>query len=172
MIKNPREKWGVWKNICTTGCLRRGRPTFLILHPEISSGCESAGFQSGALGLHKFLSKKLYHIAGFVCEVLICANYTSCCGLANINFAISYSCIFISAHCKCHSFMIYLAYVYVSVQILQKSGDFCFAVWPKRPKDRNGWTVLTSNHKPSNYGCVHHVHDNIEDDIAALLQCS
>ena len=118
MIKNPREKRGVWKNICITGCLRRGWPTFLILHPEISSGCESAGFQLGALGLQKFLSKKLDHIAGFVCEVLICANYAICCGLANINSAVSYSYIFISAHCMCHSSVISLAYAYISVQIL------------------------------------------------------
>ena len=97
-----------------------------------------------------------YSIAGFVCEVLICVNYASCCasGLANFNFAVSYSCIFVSAHCTCHSSVLVISLSYVSVQILQKSESFCFTAWPKRPKDCNG--------------CVNHVHD----DIAALLQCS
>ena len=29
----------------------------------------------------------LYRIAGFICEVLICANYARCCGLAEFNEA-------------------------------------------------------------------------------------
>ena len=32
-----------------------GNSTFSIFHLEISSGCESAGFQLGVLGLQKFL---------------------------------------------------------------------------------------------------------------------
>ena len=32
-----------------------GNSTFPILHLEISSGCQSAGFRVGALGLQKFL---------------------------------------------------------------------------------------------------------------------
>ena len=43
----------------TTGCLRierdLGNSTFPILYLEISLGCESVGFQLGALGLQKFL---------------------------------------------------------------------------------------------------------------------
>ena len=82
----------------------------------------------------------LKNLNRMVCEVLIWANYVSCCGL-----------IFISAHCTYHSSMLVDSLSYVSVQILQKSGNSCFAVWPKRPKDHGG--------------CVHHTHN----DIAALL---
>ena len=42
----------------------------------------------------------------------------------------NYSCIFqgifISAHCTCHSSVVVICLSYVSVQVLQKSGHFCF----------------------------------------------
>ena len=44
-----------------------------------------------------------YCIAGFVCQVLIFVKNASCHRLTNFNSAVSYSCIFISAHCTCHS---------------------------------------------------------------------
>ena len=60
MVKYPTDKKiGVWGRISApqvdSGERDLGNSTFPILHLEISSGCESAGFQLGALGLQKFL---------------------------------------------------------------------------------------------------------------------
>ena len=55
-----------------------------------------------------------YHIiVGLVSEILICMNYASCRGLANINSAVSHSCIFISSHCMCHSSVLVISLSYV-----------------------------------------------------------
>ena len=89
------------------------------------------------------------YTAGFVCKVLMCANYVSCRELTNFNSAVTL--VLFSAHRTCQFWsVLVISLSYVSVQILHKSGHFCFAAWPKRPKDHSG--------------CVHH------DDIAALLQ--
>ena len=59
MVKYPIDKkWGVGEYKCTTRLSQEGdlgNSTFPILHLEISSGCESTGFQLEALGLQKFL---------------------------------------------------------------------------------------------------------------------
>ena len=56
-----------------------------------------------------YLSSKtinlMYRIVSFVCEVLICANYASCHGLTKS----SYSYIFVSANCTCHSSMLVIS---------------------------------------------------------------
>ena len=88
-----------------------------------------------------------YHTAGFVCKVLICENYASCRRLANFNSAVTLAHLLQLTHCTCHSSVLVISLSYVSVQILQKSGHFCFTAWPKRPKDRGG--------------CVYH--DNLAD---------
>ena len=91
--------------------------------------------------------------SGFVSKVLICANYASCRELINFNSAVTLA---LSFQLITHVTVLCLWFLfptYVSVQILQKSGHFCFAASPKRPKDWRG-------------GCVHH------DNIAELLQCN
>ena len=75
-----------------------------------------------------------YRITDFVCEVIICAHYVSRHRLANFNFAVSYSCIFVSAHCTCHSSVLVISLSYVSVQILQKSGNFCLSCLTQQAK--------------------------------------
>ena len=34
---------------------------------------------------------EMYRIAGFVCEVLICANYARCCGLLHFNSTVTFN---------------------------------------------------------------------------------
>ena len=103
----------------------------------------------------------MYRTAGFVYEVLICANYASCRDLVILILQlaqswVSYSWTFVSAHCKCHSSMLVISF-YVSVQILQKRDTYALLPDPKRPKD---WD-----------GCVNHVHEDIAFATLVLLQC-
>ena len=79
----------------------------------------------------------------------------SCCRFADFNFAVILALSFqLTVHVTDSQFctMLVISLLYVSIQILQKSGHFCFAPWPKRPKDHSG--------------CVCH------DDIAVLLKCN
>ena len=60
MVKYPTDKKGVWGRISAPQVvsgerLRKFHFPLSLIHLEISSGCESAGFQLGALGLQKFL---------------------------------------------------------------------------------------------------------------------
>ena len=98
--------------------------------------------------------KAPYHTAGFVCEVLICANYVSCCKLTHFNSVVTLAFSFqLTARVTVPCFWFFILHLCTNTS---KERHFCFAAWPKRPQGCDG--------------CVNHVHDNIP--FATLLQCS
>ena len=90
-----------------------------------------------------------------LCELLWARKFYFC----------SYSCTFISAHCICHSSMLVISLSYVSVQILQKSGYFCFRL--PDPKGQRIMVVvyiaMTSQHF-SNVTCPNILVDVVSSD--------
>ena len=78
----------------------------------------------------------------------LCKLRESYCELSNFNSVVTLALLF---QLTAHVTVLCLWFLY-PIQTLQKSGQFCFATWPKTPKDCGGY--------------VHH------DDTAALLQCN
>ena len=83
--------------------------------------------------------RNTYHIAGFVCKILIWVNYSNCCKLIDFNFKVVLIPSFQLSDCSAHVTIlcpaIYL--IYISLQVLQRvyiSDGFAAAgCLPKRP---------------------------------------
>ena len=70
--------------------------------------------------IHRQLACYIYCIEGFVCEVLICANYASCRNITNFNSAVSYSATLAFLFHLTTRVTVLCLLSYVSVQTLQK----------------------------------------------------
>ena len=97
---------------------------------SVSSTTQLFNFHIKQLFPHAFHKNSImyvsrYPVAGFVCEVLVCANYASCCRLANFNSAVTHALSAFQLTARVNSVHVNTL-SYVSVRILQKSRHFCF----------------------------------------------